>query len=287
MEPHGEIPEQNVIAVIPARFASTRLPGKLLLDICGKPLILHTLEQASKARSISRVVVATDDVRILHTVLSAGGEAVMTSVEHPSGSDRVAEVAERLPPGSVIVNVQGDEPLISPETIDRAVYALTHDRSVDIATTFEPIESIEELLDGNVVKVVMNDAGHALYFSRSPLPFPRDASLRYGGDLNAAIRNDPGLLEIYRKHTGLYAYRREFLLEFTQMPQTRLEQIEMLEQLRALENGARIKVVKAAGGSIGVDTQDDLEKVRAIVSAGPSVSIDDFTCLRPGYEGLD
>ncbi|MCC7309124.1 MAG: 3-deoxy-manno-octulosonate cytidylyltransferase [Acidobacteria bacterium] len=281
------MPEQNVIAVIPARFASTRLPGKLLLDICGKPLILHTLEQASKARSISRVVVATDDVRILHTVLSAGGEAVMTSVEHPSGSDRVAEVAERLPPGSVIVNVQGDEPLISPETIDRAVYALTHDRSVDIATTFEPIESIEELLDGNVVKVVMNDAGHALYFSRSPLPFPRDASLRYGGDLNAAIRNDPGLLEIYRKHTGLYAYRREFLLEFTQMPQTRLEQIEMLEQLRALENGARIKVVKAAGGSIGVDTQDDLEKVRAIVSAGPSVSIDDFTCLRPGYEGLD
>lgn len=282
MEPHGKNPEENIIAVIPARYGSTRLPGKLLLDICGKPLILHTLEQASKAKAVSRVVVATDDVRILHTVLSAGGEAVMTSVEHPSGSDRVAEVAERLPRGSVIVNVQGDEPLISPETIDRAVYALVRDQSVDIATTYEPIESIEELLNGNVVKVVINDAGHALYFSRSPLPFPRDASLRYGGDLNAAIRKDPGLLEIYRKHTGLYAYRREFLLEFTQMPQTRLEQIEMLEQLRALENGARIKVVKSDGGSIGVDTQDDLEKVRAIVSSGPSVSIDDFTCLRPG-----
>ncbi|MCC6328441.1 MAG: 3-deoxy-manno-octulosonate cytidylyltransferase [Acidobacteria bacterium] len=287
MEPHGKNPEKNIIAVIPARYVSTRLPGKLLLDICGKPLILHTLEQASEARSVSRVIVATDDVRILHTILSAGGEAVMTAAGHLSGSDRVAEVAERLPRGSVIVNVQGDEPLISPETIDRAVYALVRDQSVDIATTYEPIESIEELLNGNVVKVVMNDAGHALYFSRSPLPFPRDASLRYGSDLNAAIRNEPDLLGIFKKHTGLYAYRREFLLEFTQMPQTRLEKIEMLEQLRALENGARIKVVKADRGSIGVDTQDDLEKVRAIVSAGPSVSLDDFTCLWPGYKGSD
>jgi len=287
VETHGENPEQNVIAVIPARFASTRLPGKLLLDICGKPLILHTLEQASKAKAVSRVIVATDDVRILHTVLTAGGEAVMTSAGHLSGSDRVAEVAERLPHGSVIVNVQGDEPLIDPETIDRAVYALVRGPSIDIATTYEPIESIEELLNGSVVKVVTNDAGHALYFSRAPMPFARDASLRYGGDLNAAIRNEPGLLEIFRKHTGLYAYRREFLLEFTRMPQTTLEKIEMLEQLRALENGARIKVVKAAGRSIGVDTQDDLEKVRAIVSAGPSVSLDDYTCLRTGYKGLD
>ncbi len=272
MEPRGKYPEQNVIAVIPARFASTRLPGKLLLDVAGKPLILHTLGQAAKARTIDRVIVATDDARVSDVVQAAGGEAVMTSPDHLSGSDRIAEVAENLPAGSIIANVQGDEPLISPETIDRAVEALLADGSADISTTCEPISSVNELLDGNVVKVVTNEQGNALYFSRSPIPYPRDAALRSGGDPDLAIQNEPELLGSFRKHTGLYVYRREFLLKFTRMPQTRLEKIEMLEQLRALENGARITVVEAAAASIGVDTEADLERVRAILNSPVGVS---------------
>lgn len=245
----------------------------MLLDVGGKPLILCTLEQAAKARTVSRVIAATDDERILDVVSAAGGECVMTSTDHASGSDRIAEVAEGLPQGSIIVNVQGDEPLISPDTIDRAVEALLEDQSADIATTCEPIESIEELLNSNVVKVVTNDVGRALYFSRSPMPFPRDASLRYNGDPNEAVRQEPELMRLFKKHTGLYVYRREFLLEFMKLPQSRLERIEMLEQLRALENGARIKVVEAAAASFGVDTQADLERVRAIVGGVASVSI--------------
>ena len=266
MEQHGEIPLQNVIAVIPARYASTRLPGKLLLEVAGKPLILHTLEQAKKARSVSRVIVATDHDRIFRVVTESGGEAVMTSGNHRSGSDRIAEVAENLPVGSIIVNVQGDEPMISPDTIDQAVEALLSDGSADIATTCEPIGSLwHELLNGNVVKVVVAESGYALYFSRSPMPWPREASLRHGGDPNRAVEAEPELLSIFRKHTGLYVYRREYLLKFAKMPPSKLEQIEMLEQLRALENGARIKVVDVSQPSIGVDTADDFERVRRIL----------------------
>ncbi len=272
MEQRGGNPRQNVIAVIPARYESTRLPGKMLLPIAGIPLILHTAQGAAAARTVSRVIVATDDERILRIVEDSGFEAAMTSPEHRSGSDRIAEVARELPEDSVIVNVQGDEPLISPETIDGAVEALLSDDQADIATTSEPIDSLNELLNGNVVKVVTNDAGRALYFSRSPMPFPRDASLRYDGDLNAAIVDEPELMSIYRKHTGLYVYRREFLLEFTKLPQSKLEKIEMLEQLRALENGAKIKVVEAVGRSIGIDTEEDLQRVRAIIERRESLS---------------
>ena len=267
MELHGTNPQQNVIAIIPARYASTRLPGKMLLEIAGKPLILHTLGQAMKARTVSRVIVVTDDERIFDVVLAASGEAVMTSPDHHSGSDRIAEVAENLPEGSIIVNVQGDEPTISPNTIDKAVEALINDENADIATTCEPIGSLWELLSGNVVKVVIGDTGYALHFSRSPMPWPREASLRYGGDPNHAIEEEPDLLSNFRKHTGLYVYRREYLLEFTKMPQTRLEQFEMLEQLRALENGAKIRVVEVDETSIGVDTAEDLERVRKILEA--------------------
>ena len=267
MELHGTNPQQNVIAIIPARYASTRLHGKMLLNIAGKPLVLHTLEQAAKARTVSRVIVATDDERIFNVVTENGGEVVMTSPDHHSGSDRLAEVAEHLPEGSIIVNVQGDEPMISPNTIDRAVEALIDDENADIATTCEPIGSLWELLNGNVVKVVIGDRGHALHFSRSPMPWPREASLRYGGDPNQAIEEEPELLSNFRKHTGLYVYRREYLLEFTKMPQTRLEQFEMLEQLRALENGAKIRVVEVDETSIGVDTAEDLERVRSILEA--------------------
>jgi 3-deoxy-manno-octulosonate cytidylyltransferase (CMP-KDO synthetase) len=238
----------------------------MLADLLGTPLIVSTLQQAQKARSVGRVIVATDDERIRDVVIAAGGEAVMTSGHHISGSDRIAEVAAGLPDGSIIVNVQGDEPLISPKTIDRVVEALISDGSAQMATASEPLtEKNGELLNGNVVKLVVSDTGHALYFSRSPMPFPREASLRYEGDPGRAIDEEPELMSIFRKHTGLYAYRREYLIEFTKMPPTRLEKIEMLEQLRALENGARIKVVDAAASSIGVDTQDDLDRVRAIL----------------------
>lgn len=247
-----------------------RLPGKLLREVAGKPLILHTLERARSARSVSRAIVATDDESIHNLVVAAGGEAKMTSVSHRSGSDRIAEVANGLPSGSVIVNVQGDEPLISPETIDRAVEAMLardeHDPSApDIVTVWEPFEDAREIVDGNNVKVVVGADGYALYFSRSPIPWPRDESLRYGGDATRAIESEPELLSTFRKHAGLYVYTREYLLAYTNMEPTPLERIEMLEQLRALENGARIKVVEAAGRSVGVDTEEDLEKVRRIL----------------------
>ncbi len=276
-----------MIAIIPARYASVRLPGKLLLEIAGKPLILHTLGQAAKARSVSRVIVATDDEQIFDAVQKSGGEAMMTSADHRSGSDRVAEVAESLPAESIIVNVQGDEPMISPDTIDTAVEVLTGGnasvneradgddgtlvytrvsaRSADIVTTSEPITDFDELMNGNVVKVVTDGNGNALYFSRSPMPWPREASLQYGGDTNRAIEAEPELLSLFRKHTGLYVYLREYLLEFTKLPQSRLEKIEMLEQLRALENGARIKVVEVNETSIGVDTPEDFERVKRMI----------------------
>ena len=256
-----------MIAIIPARYSSVRLPGKLLQPVDGRPLILHTLERAKSARTVDRVIVATDDERIFSAVTESGGEAVITSTEHRSGTDRVAEVARTLPEGAIIVNVQGDEPLIAPETIDAAVRALVDDAEAQMSTTFEPISSLSELLNGNVVKVVISDAGYAVYFSRSPMPFPRDASLRYDGDPNRAIREEPELMSFFRKHTGLYVYRREYLLRLSKLPPTQLENIEMLEQLRALEDGAKIRVVAAAASSIGVDTREDYERVCRIVES--------------------
>ena len=267
MEQHGKNPQKNVIAVIPARYSSVRLPGKMLLPVGDKPLILHTVERARSAETVSRVIVATDDKRIFDVVSAAGVEAVMTSPDHKSGTDRVAEVAATLPEGSVVVNVQGDEPLMGPETIDAAVTALVRDADAVMATTSEPIARLAELLNGNVVKVVVGDSGYAIHFSRSPMPFPRDAALRYDGDPNRALVEEPHLLSMFRKHTGLYVYRREYLLRISRRPQTKLEKIEMLEQLRALEDGAKIRVVEAAGSSIGVDTQEDYERVCRIVES--------------------
>lgn len=264
MELHGKSPRQLVTAIIPARYASTRLPGKLLLPIAGKPLIIYTIEQASKAALVDRVIVATDDERILQEVASAGFEAVMTSPAHLSGSDRIAEVAASLPAGSIVVNVQGDEPTISPDTIDAAVSVLLQDSDCKMATTCERIDDPRDALSPDVVKVVVDANGNALYFSRSPIPFPRNAVNRHGS-LELALTAEPALLGDFRKHTGLYVYRREYLLEFCQMQQTQLETSEMLEQLRALENGERIKVVEVRDSSIGVDTAADLERVRLII----------------------
>jgi 3-deoxy-manno-octulosonate cytidylyltransferase (CMP-KDO synthetase) len=191
-------------------------------------------------------------------------EAVLTSKKHQSGSDRIAEVAEKLPESSLIINVQGDEPLISPRTIEKAVEAILLDDSIDIATTCELIYEAKDVLSSDIVKVVCDESNFALYFSRSPIPFPRE-SVRKFGMLENALLNEEGLLSVYRKHTGLYVYRREFLLKYTKLKQTNLEKTEMLEQLRALENGARIKVVEVSENSVGVDTREDFDRVEKIV----------------------
>jgi 3-deoxy-manno-octulosonate cytidylyltransferase (CMP-KDO synthetase) len=260
VEQHGKNPRKNVYAIIPARFSSTRLEGKLLLPINGKSLILHTLEQTKKAKTIDRVIVATDDERILRAVCENGDKAVLTSVKHNSGSDRIAEVAETLPPNSIIINVQGDEPLISPKTIDLAVEALFENKKINVSTTCQKITEIAEVLNPNVVKVVVDNNNFALYFSRAPIPFPREEVLE-SGDLKTALEKNPELIRKFRKHTGLYVYRREFLIDYTKKRQGALEKIELLEQLRVLENGHQIKVVETTENSIGIDTEEDYQKV--------------------------
>jgi 3-deoxy-manno-octulosonate cytidylyltransferase (CMP-KDO synthetase) len=227
-------------------------------------MILWVLERARAARNVSRAIVATDDRRILDVVRSAGYEAVMTNPAHLSGSDRLAEVAATLDGVEMIVNVQGDEPLISPLTIERAVDRLSNDDEAMIVTTCEPITGAADVLSQDVVKVVTDSAGRALYFSRTPIPLPREA-VREQGTLAAALSNDPSLLKLYRKHTGLYAYRRSFLLEYTRWPPSKLERAEALEQLRALERGVTIRVIEISEPSIGVDTAEDLERVRKIL----------------------
>jgi 3-deoxy-manno-octulosonate cytidylyltransferase (CMP-KDO synthetase) len=262
VDPTESNSQQIAVAVIPARYDSTRLPGKPLLLLGGKPLVLWVVERALAARTVSRVIVATDDERILGAVRAAGFEGMMTRAEHLSGSDRVAEVARDLD-AEIIVNVQGDEPLIEPETIDRAVKALIEDGEAMMATTCEPIDTAADVLNCSVVKVEVDDQGRALSFSRNPIPFPNQA-VKQHGSIEAALRNEPALLFSFKKHTGLYIYRREFLLEFSSWPPSASEKAESLEQLRALERGVTIKVVEAATPSIGVDTVEDLERVRTL-----------------------
>jgi len=271
VDPTGKNSRQIAVAIIPARYRSTRLPGKPLLEIAGKPLILWVAERALAAHSVSRAIVATDDKRILDAVTAAGFEAILTRGDHPSGTDRIAEVANDLD-AEVIVNVQGDEPLIEPETIDRAVGQLEVNDEVMMATTSEPIAEAEGVLNPAVVKVVVDNQGYATSFSRNPIPWPNQAVTRHGS-IEAALRNEPALLFSFRKHTGLYVYRRNFLLQFAGWPQTDSERAESLEQLRALERGVRIKVVEAASPSIGVDTIEDLERVRAIVERETQVAV--------------
>jgi 3-deoxy-manno-octulosonate cytidylyltransferase (CMP-KDO synthetase) len=254
-------------------------------------MICRVVECALAARNVTRAIVATDDARILAAVKSAGFEAVMTRGDHASGTDRIAEVAAALDDAEIIVNVQGDEPLISPLTIERAVQELgeggrgkgeethrekgkgegvkrneegTEHEEIGIVTTWEPMECAADVLNPDVVKVVVDDDERAIYFSRSPVPYPRDA-VRAHGSIAAAILNEPALLTSFRKHTGLYVYRRDVLLKFAQWSRSELERLESLEQLRALEHGVRIRVIKASTSSIGVDTNEDLERVRRIV----------------------
>ena len=260
-------PKTKTVAIIPARYDSVRLPGKALLEIAGKPMICWVVERALAASNVTRAIVATDDERILKAVRSAGYEAVMTSSHHRSGTDRIAEVASSLADADIVVNVQGDEPLISPQTIEHAIVAMGEGERADIVTTWEPIESAADVLNPDVVKVVVDEREFAVYFSRSPVPFLRDAAQQHGS-IERGLKNEPGLLAKFRKHTGLYVYRREVLLQFAKWPQSELERLESLEQLRALEHGVKIRAIKASANSIGVDTIADLERVRRLVEEG-------------------
>lgn len=267
MEPTDTHPSNpnptKAVAIIPARYESSRLPGKALLEISGKPMICLVASQASKARNVERVIIATDDRRIVSVVEAAGFEAVLTRADHASGTDRIAEVAANLD-AEIIVNVQGDEPLIAPETIERAVGALIAKPSAGIVTTWEPIAQPADVLNPDLVKIVVDANGRAVYFSRAPMPWPRDA-VREHGTIKNALLHEPSLLRSFRKHTGLYVYRRDVLLQFTKWPQSELELQESLEQLRALEHGVEILAIEASTPSIGVDTTGDLELVRKVV----------------------
>jgi 3-deoxy-manno-octulosonate cytidylyltransferase (CMP-KDO synthetase) len=265
------IPKHTTVAIIPARYASTRLPGKALIDLAGKPMVCWVAERALAARNVDRVIVATDSEEIANAVRARGIEVALTSEQHTSGTDRVAEVAAAIPEAEIIVNVQGDEPLISPQTIEKAVAVMAAEMAkpsggAGIVTTWEPIESRADLLDPDLVKVVVDEDDNAVYFSRSPVPYPRDAAKRHGSP-ETALEQEPELFKLFRKHTGLYVYRRDVLLEFTKWPPTPLERIEALEQLRALAHGVKIKVVEACTASTGVDTLADRQKVRAQLSA--------------------
>ncbi|RLB04878.1 MAG: 3-deoxy-manno-octulosonate cytidylyltransferase [Deltaproteobacteria bacterium] len=249
----------KIAAIIPARYGSTRLPGKPLIEIKGKPLIQYVYERA-KASSAQQVIVATDDKRILIKVKELGGEAVLTSSNHRSGTDRVAEVAANLE-SDIVVNVQGDEPLIRPEDIDRAISPLAQDSSIMMTTLAYPLLDGADLYNPHVVKVVIDLNGFALYFSRSPIP--------YSAEVRGKISDDPltknKILKGYWQHTGLYAYRRDFLLKITALPPTPLERQEGLEQLRVLENGYKIKVVTATAPSISIDTPEDLQRFKSMI----------------------
>lgn len=239
----------DAIAVIPARYGSTRIPGKPLAEIGGRPMINRVLERAQQATLVSRVIVATDDERIARAVGSRG-EVVMTRADHESGSDRVAEVARSID-CSIVVNIQGDLPLLEPDIVDALVKTLRSDPKLGMATVGVPVRSAEEMDDASVVKLVCDAAGRALYFSRAPIPYDRDA---------------PGGFDHAWHHVGVYAYRKDVLLGFASLPQTPLEKIEKLEQLRALENGIGIGVVcRDDAAPMEVDTPDDLDRVRRVV----------------------
>ena len=234
----------EVSAIIPARWASTRFPGKPLVQLHGKPLVQHVWERARRARRIDRVIVATDDMRIAEAAFDFGAEVALTSAKHPTGTDRLAEVAKKLKSSSIIVNVQGDEPDIAPATIDRLVRVLQDDPRLGMVTAANPVTDPADVHNPNVVKVVTDFAGRALYFSRSVIPHDRDGR---GG-----IK--------YLRHQGIYGYRRKVLLDFVKWKPAPLEKAEKLEQLRALENGVSIGVIIVKRASVGVDAPEDLAK---------------------------
>jgi 3-deoxy-manno-octulosonate cytidylyltransferase (CMP-KDO synthetase) len=245
----------NVIAVIPARYASTRLPGKPLARIAGRPMIEHVVERVRQAQTLTRVLVATDDERIKTAVESFGGEALLTRSDHRTGSDRVAEVAARVL-AEIYVNVQGDEPLIDHQTIDAVVSEMLEDDSIQITTPCSAITRPNDIMDPNITKVVRDFDGNGLYFSHAPIPWVRD---RHGD-----------VIVKHWKHIGLYAFRRDALLEFPTLPPGELERAEQLEQLRWLENGFRIRVVETKYDAVSVDVPEDIARVEQLLRSPTS-----------------
>jgi 3-deoxy-manno-octulosonate cytidylyltransferase (CMP-KDO synthetase) len=242
--------DPQVVVVIPSRYAATRLPGKPLVNLAGKPMVQRVYEQAKLAQTVHKVLVATDDQRIVDAVLAFGGEARMTRSDHRTGTERIAEVAAHEP-GDVFVNVQGDEPLIDPVAIDTAVAALLEDPPAQIATVTTPIRHVPDIMDPNVVKTVLDFDSNALYFSRAPVPWVRDTQQK------VHVK--------YWKHLGLYVFQRDALLEYPTLPQGELEKIEQLEQLRWLENGWKIRVAEVEHDAVSVDVPEDVTRVEKLL----------------------
>jgi 3-deoxy-manno-octulosonate cytidylyltransferase (CMP-KDO synthetase) len=242
--------DPKVVAIIPARYASTRLPGKPLVPLAGKPMIQHVYERAKRAQTVHHILVATDDQRIVDAVQSFGGQARMTRSDHRTGTERIAEVAAHEP-GDIFVNVQGDEPLIDPASIDIAVGALLEEPPAQVATVATPIRRAGDIMDPNIVKTVLDFDDNALYFSRAPIPWMRDTQQK--------------IHVKYWKHLGLYVFLRDALLEYPTLPQGELEKIEQLEQLRWLENGWHIRVAEVAHDSVSVDVPEDVARVEKLL----------------------
>jgi len=245
----------SVVGVIPARYGSSRLPGKPLVDLQGKPLLYYVYQRSTKARTLSRVLIATDDDRIYRAARDFGAEVVMTEKTHRSGTDRIAEAVQNLE-AELVINIQGDEPLIDFLSIDQTVQLLIDDPVADMATLKAPITSTEELLNPSVVKVVTDEQGYALYFSRAPIPY---------------CRKNPDVFDHCYRHIGLYAYRRDFLMRFTKWTPSALEKTEDLEQLRALDHGALDLVGLTNTHVFGIDTPEDLERIRKLVEGNSKI----------------
>lgn len=246
----------DAIGIIPARYGSTRFEGKLLADLCGKPIIQHTWENAKKSKAIDDLLIATDDKRIYNCAKGFGAKVIYTSKAHKSGSDRLTEAVTSIDT-KVIVNIQADEPLINPTMIDDVVSPILKDESIQMTTLCHKIKDRDDLLDPNVVKVVRDRDGFALYFSRAQIPY------------------DPGQesrVSNYYKHIGLYAYSKDFLFTFKSLPQSKLEKIEKLEQLRVIENGYRIKVIETKFDTVGIDTPEDLLKATELIKGAKQLS---------------
>lgn len=254
---------KKVYAIIPARFASTRLPGKPLVDLAGKTMIQRVYEQAEKAKLVNEVIVATDDSRIGKAVNGFNGRVVMTPENIQSGSDRIAFVAKTLNDAEIVVNIQGDEPLVSPEMIDEAIFPLLHDNSIEVATLVKVITDERDLKNPNIPKVILDKDGYAIYFSRSPIPYFRETE-----------NHDEWLKShSYYKHIGLYVFRKKFLLMFTSWSESLLERAEKLEQLRIIENGYKIKAIITKYDSIPVDTPQDVERVKLILERTKGIQL--------------
>jgi len=246
----------DAIGIIPARYGSTRFDGKLLAPLCGKSIIQHTWENARKSKSIEDLIIATDDKRIYNVAKGFGAKVIYTSKAHKSGSDRLTEVMSSIDT-KVVVNIQADEPLLHSTMIDDVVGPILKDRSVQMTTLCHKIKKEHELLDPNIVKVVMDRKGFALYFSRSPIPCNSMHDSRF---------------TTHYKHIGLYAYTKDFLFTFKSLPQSKLEKIEKLEQLRVIENGYRIKVIETKFDTVGIDTPEDLLKASELIKGSKQLS---------------